>query len=167
MRRQSFILAALATVVWVVVGVCLWGLWVRGCRTVRSPAATRPSAARVEAFDADVMQSSRAYDAAERGKRRGKAFWNLAFLVMWRQHDGAVYTRDDILRLFGDADLTWGGPQGERFVYFFDSSGQGDEFVDVEIDSKGVVSVIGYNASSAEDFGSPWRPYAGSGSGQR
>ena len=78
-----------------------------------------------------------------------------------------MYNRDDILRLFGDPDLTLGGQQGEVFAYFFDNLGQDDEVVYVYIDSKGVVSLIGYNASSAEDHGPPWRPYAGSGKGQK
>src|SRR4051794_1526509 len=87
----------------------------------RRPGPHRP-APRVEAFDADVLQCSRAYDTSERGKRRGKAFEKLVMLAVTRQFNGAVYTRDDILRLFGDPDLTLAGQQVEWFAYFYDQA---------------------------------------------
>jgi hypothetical protein len=168
--RQKHVMvgAGVSTVVWVVAGVCVYGLWVRGCRTDRSRVIVHPSAApQVEAFDADILQLSRTYDTSERGKRRGKAFAKLVMLAVTRQFNGTVHTRDDILRLFGDPDLTLAGQQVEWFAYFYDQAGYDDAVVYVYFDSKGVVSHFGFNASSVNDHGPPWRPYAGPGKGQK
>jgi hypothetical protein len=161
-QKHVMIGSAAATGVWVVAGACVYGLWVRGCRTGRTRLSTPPAAAaRVEAFDADVMQSSRAYDTAERGKRWGKAFEALTLRLVRRRFDGAVYSRDDILRLFGDPDLV-AGARDEMFAYFYDRAGLDDAVIYVDFDpDRGTVTLIGYNESSVNDHSPPnWRPYA-------